>query len=113
MHNYIEHHVQNGQVECQTAEGQTREEHYVESSGPFGAFGEKSEKEVHFIIPPGFRRTTFARTIAPHGLHGGGDVDWVSPDPHDGRIRMYVWCDGFSSCECIVWDVMAIKETAP
>jgi hypothetical protein len=74
------------------------------------AVGTRVDKVVPFILPPGYRKGEFSPTVAPKGLHAGGNVQWLNDDPHDGRVKLHCWADAYSSATISVSAVTATHE---
>lgn len=71
--------------------------------------GEKGDKNVNFIVPPGCKKQSFSSNIDARGS-AGGSVNWANNDPHDGTIKIHAWADAFSYCEASVSNVQAVEE---
>jgi hypothetical protein len=71
--------------------------------------GERKDLLVNFVVPSGYKRLSFSSNVDARAS-AGGQIDWLTPDPHDGTIKIHAWADAFSYCEASVGNVQAVKE---
>lgn len=75
--------------------------------------GIKQDKTVNFILPSGYIRHTFNKSVNRDGISSGGYVRWESDHPHDARIRLHAWADAPNGISNVsVSEVWAIREDA-
>jgi hypothetical protein len=94
-------------IQCTTPDGKTSASFTIDRR--HHATGARNSKRVVFIIPPGYRKLSFAYDVDAR-FSAGGSARWLNDDPHDGTIVLSAWADGFGYCKVSVSNVTAVKE---
>lgn len=94
-------------VKCSTQGGRTSAS--IESDRRCKGSGERITKRIAFLIPEGFRKSSFSHDLDCR-FSAGGSVKWQNDDPHDGTIVLHIWADAFSYAKASVSNVMAVRE---